>query len=403
MRILIANGTAYPRIGGVENSLRFIGRELVRSGHQVKIFCFQSSTDEPLRMDHEGIEIIRCPLTPARWPHTQFLSHVTTAQLAIPAVLDEFQPDAVWSRSAYVGLGIRRGGYSGPLLQIYPTNARMNCRGLYLQTHGLPIKRRLMLLGLWPLAYLTSSRLERELAKKSKALTFSENMRNQLLSEFPKEAQTCHVIPPGVNTDIFSPGNGARYFEALEDKYGLRRGEPIVLYVGRLSSAKHIPMLMDAVALLKIQAKLVLVGSGPEKERLQAYAHSIGIADRVVFAGTQHEMLPGFYAVSRVCVLPTTTESFGQVYLESLASGTPAVGFASDGHRVLTATDEIIQDGKTGAVVREVNCSTLAEKIGSILSLNDNDYSAMANRAVADVRKRFVWSRFVDKAIELSS
>ncbi len=403
MRILLANKTAYPIIGGVENSLRFIGRELLAAGHEVKIFCFQTAPDEPLRMESEGIEIIRTPFTPARWPHAQILRAVETTKRAIPLLLDEFQPDAIWSRSSTLAWGIRLGGYQGPLLQIFPTNAKMNCRGLYLHTHGLPLRRRLMLLGLWPSAYLASSRLERKLSRQCEIVAFSENMSQQLLADFPKDVRSCNVIPPGVDCGIFSPENGARYFDAIERKYGLRRDEPIVLYVGRLSCAKQIPKLMDAVSVLDSRVKLVLVGSGMEKACFQAYAHRLGFAERVVFAGTHHEMLPGFYAISRVFVLPTTIESFGQTYLESLASGTPAVGFAGDGRGVLTATSEIIRDGETGGVVNEVSASALAEKINSILLLDQGDYETMAARAREDVLKRFCWKRFVTEALALSS
>jgi len=59
MKIFLANSSAFPAIGGVENSLRFMGRELVLAGHEVKILCFQFSPDEPLRMKHEGIDILR--------------------------------------------------------------------------------------------------------------------------------------------------------------------------------------------------------------------------------------------------------------------------------------------------------------------------------------------------------
>ena len=402
MRILLANSTAYPTIGGVENSLQFIGRELLRAEHEVKIFCLQSSPDQPLRVEHEGIEIIRTPYTLKRWPHVRLTEIVQTVQQAIPTVLKEFQPHSIWSRSASVGLGIRCGGYQGPLLQIFCTNAKMNCRGLYLQTHGLPIRRRLMLLGLWPLDYFASVRLERKLACQCTAVAFSENMRRQLLAGFPKDACMCNVIPPGVDGDFFSPLNGSQHFDLIEKDCGVSRDEPIVLYVGRLSCSKHIPMLMDAVSPLKTHVKLLLVGSGPEEARLQAYARHIGIADRVIFAGSHHEMLPGFYAISRVSVLPTTIESFGQVYLESLACGTPAVGFAGDGRHVLTATDEIIRDGQTGAVVREVGESALTEKIDSILSLSDTEYAAMSKRARENVQERFSWERFVKETLALS-
>lgn len=402
MKILLANTSAYPMIGGVENSLRFIGRELRSAGHEVKIFCLQTSPDQPLRMEHEGIEIIRAPYTPRRWPHTRLRSIVRATKQSIPSLLNEFKPEAIWSRSASVGLGIRRGGFQGPLLQIFPTNAKMNCRGLYIQNHGLPISRRLMLLGLWSLDYFVSAWFERKLARQCSAVTFSKNMRSQLLAGFPKDARSCHVIPPGVDSLFFSPENGYRYFQQIEQQYGLHRNDDIVLYVGRLSNAKHIPMLMDSVSILGKPVKLVLVGQGSDEPRLRNYAQRIGINDRLVFAGTHHEMLPGFYAMSRVCVLPTTIESFGQVFLESLACGTPAVGFAGDGRCVLTATQEIIRDEETGAIAREVSAQNLAEKINLILSLDNESYALMSQCARNDVRQCFSWRRFVEEALKLS-
>lgn len=402
MKILLVNSTAYPVIGGVENSLRYISRELIQAGHEVKVFCFQFSPNEPLRIEYEGVEIIRYPCKLERWPHKQHLSRVTASQFGVTAVLDAFQPDAIWSRNASVGLGIRRGGYKGPLLQIFPTNARMNCRGTFLQTSGLPIKRRLILLGLWPFAYFTSVRIERELALQCKSVVFSENMRDQLLKGFPQGSRGCHLISPGVDSEVFSPANGARYFETIEEKYGLSRKEPIVLYVGRLSSAKNVPLLMDAVGALANRAKLVLVGSGADKDRFWKYAQNIGLNDRLVFVGSHEELLPGFYAMSRVCVLPTTIESFGQVYLESLASGTPVIGFAGDGNRVLTATEEIVREGVTGGVVREVSAQSLAAKIDWIISMEDKVYAHMSRCARDDVCTRFAWRQFVDEALLLS-
>jgi glycosyltransferase involved in cell wall biosynthesis len=395
MRILLANTTAHPYIGGVENSLRYIGRELVLGGHEVRIFCLQFLPGEPPQMEHEGIEIIRHPCEGSRWPHRQYRNRVYAAQEGIPAVLDDFRPDAVWCRNASVGLGIRRGGYAGPLLQIFPTTAKMNCRGSFLMTGGLPVSRRLMLLGLWPSAFIVSSRIEHELLGRCTPVVFSENMRGQLTDE-------CSLIRPGVDGEIFSPDSGARYFEAIEREYGFSRSEPLVLYVGRLSGAKHIPMLMDAVMALQYKAKLVIVGSGRDEDRLKEYARKIGLAGRVVFAGTHDEMLPGFYAMSRVCVLPTTIESFGQVYLESLASGTPVVGFGGDGRRVLTATGEIIRDGETGVVARDISAGALASGIDSILDLDDDDYDRMSRLCREDVTDRFSWKNFVQCALELS-
>lgn len=403
MRILLANTSAHPVIGGVENSLRYIGRELLRAGHEVKIFCLQTAPGMPPREEHEGVEILRAPYTARRWPHARLRETAAAAQQAIGPVLREFAPDAIWSRAAAVGVGIRRGGYSGPLLQIFATNARMHCRGVYLQTHGMAWKRRLMMLGLWPLEYVPAARMQRELARHCTAVAFSENMRGQLLADFPADARRCQVIPPGVDAETFAPARGQAHFEAIAHEYGLRPGAPLVLYVGRIAYHKHIPLLMDAVRLLQTPARLVLVGNGPDEARLAAYAARIGLDGRVIFAGPQRERLPGYYALSRVSALPTTTESFGQVYLESLACGTPAVGFAGDGRRVLTATQEIIRDGETGGVAGTVSAAALAEKLDAILALDEAAYAAMAQRARDDVQARYSWAHFVAKALELSA
>lgn len=395
MRILLANTTAYPYIGGVENSLRYIGRELVSQGHEVKIFCLQFLPDEPLRMEHEGIEILRYPCEPSRWPNRQYRNRAIAAKKGIPELLADFRPDAAWCRNASVGLGIRGGGFDGPLLQIFPTTAKMNCRGSFLMTRGLPLSRRLMLLGLWPSAFAVSSRIEQELLERCTPVVFSENIRAQLTDK-------CRLIRPGVDSELFSPENGAQNFDTIEREYGLNTTDPLILYVGRLSGAKNIPMLMDAVMALGNKAKLVLVGSGRDVGRLRDYAKRVGLGDRVVFAGTQDEMLPGFYAKSRVCVLPTTIESFGQVYLESLASGTPAVGFRGDGRRILTATEEILRAGETGAIVNETTAEALAGGIDSILRLDDDAYRAMSQRCREDAVARFSWKNFVSEALELS-
>lgn len=402
MRILLVSSSAYPAIGGVENSLKFMARELLRVGHEVMIVCLQSSSEHALQTTHEGVEILRLPHSSKRWPHSRLYNSVKTVKLAMPKIIQKFKPDAVWSRSLPMGIGIRQSGFDGPLLQIFATNAKMNCKGLYLKTHGLPWERRLMLLGLWPFDYFPSAKMERELVENSVAVAFSENMSSQLSQACAPNSSVCTVIRPGVDEAVFSPENGSQYFDVLAREYDLHPGDPVVLYVGRLANAKRIPMLLDAFSLLKTKAKLVLVGGGPDEKYLRNYASQIGVGNRVVFAGTQSKMLPGFYSFARVLALPTTIESFGQVYLESLASGTPAVGFAGDGKSVFTATSEIIRNGKTGLSLEKVGPQALADGLDAILSLDESSYKTMSNAARKDVIKRFSWQNFVEQALSLS-
>jgi 1,2-diacylglycerol 3-alpha-glucosyltransferase len=401
MKICLVNATAYPTIGGVENSLRYMACELKRIGHDVKIIAFRFRQDDPRRVIHDGVEILRYDCHAERWPHRQQYSRVKAMQKGFQELSTTYQPDAIWCRDAPAGLGIRRAGYRGPLLQIFPTNARMNCRGRFLYTKGLSLRRRAKLLGLYPFCYYAMRQVERELARLCIPVTFSDNMRQCLLKDLPGGIP-CHVVPPGVDTNVFSAENGKQYWKRIEKEYGLRRDSPIVLYIGRLSCAKHIPMLMDAVAHLHDNVRLVIVGGGPEEKRLSDYARRIGIARRTVFAGDHSKLLAGFYSISRVTVLPTTIESFGQVYLESMACETPVVGFAGNGRNILTATEEIVQDGKTGAIARSVSSTALAEKINQILDLESESYAEMARDGLANVRRRYTWPLFVEKALQLT-
>ncbi|MEM7475785.1 MAG: glycosyltransferase family 4 protein, partial [Planctomycetota bacterium] len=337
----------------------------------------------------------------ARWPHQQLINRVRAARVGSAGIIRKFEPDAIWSRSVAIGAGLRKGGFKGKLLQIFPTNARMDSKA-FLQTNGLSFTRRATLLALWPSAYAASSYYERLLAKQCELVTFSKNMRQQLLASLPQDVGTCTVIRPGVDSSLFSPEQGAKHFDVIRETYGLQRDELIVLYVGRLSRAKNIPMLLDAVKLLKSKVKLVLVGDGTERQSLECYAQAIGLADRLVFAGEQREWLPGFYALSRVFVLPTITESFGHVFLEALSCGTPAVGFGGNGKDVLTATREIICHGESGRVAEYPTAPELAQELDAILSLSKSDYSAMSQAARRNVVDRFTWQRFVSEAIELS-
>lgn len=399
MRILLANASAFPHIGGVENSLRFIARELVAAGHEVKVLCLQLTSDEPLLAVHDDVEIIRIPQRPSRWPHKRVLGTVAAVATSARAVLEDYSPDAVWCRSAAFGLGLRHAGFAGPLVQIYPTNAYMNCRGMYLNTNGLPLARRILLLGLMPLDFIASKRVERELFSKSIGVTFSHVMRRSLEAAFPRATAQVAVVPPGVDKEKFSPEAGARQIADIQRRFGLDPDEKVVLYVGRLSSAKNVPLLIDAVAIARSRPTLVLVGAGSERDALEKYAQRRGITAK--FVGAQSDLLPGFYALSRACVLPTTIESFGQVFLESLSCGTPIVGFSSRGRKVLTATEEIVLQGKTGISVSEVSPAALSNAIDELIQAPRERLEGMREACRSDATKRFSWRRFVHDVLKL--
>jgi glycosyltransferase involved in cell wall biosynthesis len=109
-------------------------------------------------------------------------------------------------------------------------------------------------------------------------------------------------------------------------------GQYVIGYVGRLVQEKGIADLLRAVAGLSGDPLLRLLGSGPERERLQALANELGIAERTVFdERIPSSGVPRYLAQLHVLVLPSRTqpnwqEQFGRVLTEAMISGVPVVG-----------------------------------------------------------------------------
>jgi glycosyltransferase involved in cell wall biosynthesis len=115
----------------------------------------------------------------------------------------------------------------------------------------------------------------------------------------------------------------------------------------RLYPVKGVALALHAVRVLRARAldvELQVAGAGPELERLQALARSLGIAERVQFHGAVRDM-QRFYADIHCLVHTPLTEAFGLVALEAAAHGCPVIAAAVDG------LPEVVADGVSGRCV----------------------------------------------------
>ena len=130
------------------------------------------------------------------------------------------------------------------------------------------------------------------------------------------------VVGRGVDTWLFSP---ARRSERLRATWGCRGAETVALYVGRLAPEKNLGLFVEsALAMRAIDPSLrvVLVGDGPQGAELRARHPDF------VFAGTRTGGdLAEHYASADVFLFPSTTETFGNVTLEAMASGLALVAY----------------------------------------------------------------------------
>lgn len=183
----------------------------------------------------------------------------------------------------------------------------------------------------------------------------SESMAQSLLAD----GVECNmrVWARGVDHTAFSP---AKRSLGLRASWNVDDHRPAVTYVGRLVTEKGLDTVVDAFARLRaagVAHRPIIVGDGPERAWLEQR-----IPDAVFTGFLTGESLMQAYASSDVFFFPSATETFGNVTLEAMASGLPAV--CADA----TGSASLVKHGETGFLcpVRDGGC--FAEAISSLLS-----------------------------------
>ena len=191
-------------------------------------------------------------------------------------------------------------------------------------------------------------RLHRSLAKRvffslcDGYFGFGERSREYLMSLGAKREKIFVPCQAAALPSSFSPER------ALAERARYRSGDPpVFLFVGRLSEEKGISTLLEAFARLyeRIpQARLRLVGTGPQRAALDGQVEALGIGGGVTFLGSlQDEPLSREYFGAACLVLPSRSEPWGLVVNEALSHGCPAVVSDSCG-----CVPELIVDGVSG-------------------------------------------------------
>ena len=192
------------------------------------------------------------------------------------------------------------------------------------------------------------------------------------------------VIHNGVDLDDFQPLEKDATIRAT---YGAGPDDLLLVSVGRLVGWKGTRIVLEAMAGLRSNIRCVVVGSGPEEPTLRALASSLGIGDRVHFAGhVDHADLPRLLAQCDIFVQPSVgEEAFGISVVEAMACGLPVLASNNGG------LPEIVIEGETGSLLAPGNVSIWRDAIATLAA----NRHLMQERGAAGrirVERHFSWA-----------
>lgn len=195
----------------------------------------------------------------------------------------------------------------------------------------------------------------------SKVIFVSKAIQDSIRAKQTFRAE-CEVVYNGVDTVRFCPATIRD--QRWRDRLSLSADAIVFGQVSSLISRKGIDILLRAFQLVRrehSQARLVLVGDGPERDKFTALARQLGLANCIVFAGDQPDPLPYYRHVFDINVLASRSDAFPLSVLEAAACGLPNIGADVDG------IPESVFEAQTGLLFASEDVSDLAKKMSTLL------------------------------------
>jgi glycosyltransferase involved in cell wall biosynthesis len=206
-------------------------------------------------------------------------------------------------------------------------------------------------------------------------------MRDHVSSCLGVSGDRICVVQNGVDVNKFN--FNLNYWE-FRNRFA-HGSEKILLFVGRLVPEKGLDVLIEALPSILsngVDAKIVAVGEGPQREEYQQIANRYGLADKTLFLGHVDDwLLRALYRVADVTVVPSKFEPFGIVALEAMAARCPLVVSAVGG------LSEIVDHENTGLKVPANDRDALAQAVVRIIR-----DAGFKDWIVSNAYKKCVWN-----------
>ena len=377
--------------GGMNVYVRELARDLARRGIEVDVYTRQREHDHPVIQEiAPGARVIHIESGPVSYiPKMDVYDRLDefTERLEAYVAANDLRYDVIhahyWLSAAVAHVLGPRWGV--PRIQMF-------------HTLGL-VKREVMDEDVDGESDVRVA-IERAAVRESAAIVAASEIEAVELRRFYVASdETMRIIPCGVDPEVFHP---VRQADARRE-LGRDQCERVVLFVGRIEQIKGIDVLLRAIGLLfqhypELRSELCLLVVGgaldadddaPETEKiieLRRLVHEHRLEDTVDFVGSQDQpRLALFYNSADICAVPSLTESFGLVALESMACGTPVVGTRVGGLQT------VIENDVSGLLVPAGDDEALAE--GMARMLIDHSLRLRLAAGARERAKAYSWER----------
>ena len=302
MRIALITRRFDPAGGGTERDLTITARILAHAGHRVTIYAgeVRATTNE-------------WPVRPVASPRLGRALGLLWFARAAGAMARREGADLVLSFARIVDADILRSG--GGAHSSYVRAARQwQSRSARIAMRVSPYHRVQMLIERRGFA---SPRLKR-------AIAVSDLVRDDLMRTFALAPPKAITLYNGVELDRFFPAHDADERIAIRREMGVTDSRPAVMFVGNGFARKGLRFLIEAWTTVNPEARLIVVGADQAAASYERLARRLSLNDRVKFLG-QSSNVERLMRGADAFALPSLFEPFGNVVLEAMASGVPAL------------------------------------------------------------------------------
>jgi glycosyltransferase involved in cell wall biosynthesis len=365
MRVLHIYKDYFPVLGGIENHIRVLAEAGVTRGHDVTVLA-TSLDRHTYHTEMNGVNLIKT----ARW------INVSSAPISPPMFREAHQlgrnADIVHLHFPY------------PLGELAHLFSRSPAKTI-ITYHSDIVRQKTLRTIYQPFLWHILRKADRLIATSGRYIDTSP-----YLSQFKSK---CRIIPLGTHVEQFTQVDVQRVKELRARLLGAAPTQLLLLSVGRLRYYKGLDDLIRALPAIP-NAHYVIVGGGPLETEWQQLARTVGVADRITFAGEVGDVdLSLYYAACDLFVLPANAraEAFGTVIVEALAAGKPVIST-----EVGTGTSWVNVDGETGLVVPPHDPAALAAAVNQILT-NTELRLRMGRAARVRAESEFTVEQMIDR------